>query len=294
MKHKALLKAVLAIVLPGVLLCVGVMVVVAYYTAQPFSYGFCSDEKTKIVQNFVVAGVDEDGTRTDLILLCQCNLSDNSLNILQIPRDTKVENVRYDKKINSAFGTHGKTKTLSDEIFGLTGLQVERHVIVNFEGFRNLIDAIGGVEADVPMRMYYTDPEQNLRIDLFPGKQILDGRKAEMFMRFRQNNDGTGYAEGDIGRIKAQKNFYKAVINKLLSIENILDAPKILSIVKNNVNTDFSSKEIMKYLERIPKFTSDAINFYSLPGEGGYDEYGVSYFFHDVEKTRLLIEKNFE
>ena len=72
---------------------------------------------------------------------------------------------------------------------------------MDFEGFRDLIDAIGGVEFDVPTRMYYTDPKQNLEIDLYPGKQLLDGKKAEMFMRFRQNNDGTGYAEGDIGRM---------------------------------------------------------------------------------------------
>ena len=54
-------------------------------------------------------------------------------------------------------------------------------------GFRNIIDAIGGVEFDVPIRMFYNDPEQNLHIDLQKGKQLLNGKKAEMLVRFRQD-----------------------------------------------------------------------------------------------------------
>lgn len=293
MKHKILLRAVIVVVLLIVLLCMSFMVAVAYMTAQPFSYGFWSGDETKSVQNFLVAGVDKDRTRTDLILFCQCNLSDNSLNILQIPRDTKVDNDRFDKKINSAYGTYGKTETLFDEIQSLIGLRPDKYVIVGFDGFRKLIDEVGGVEIDVPMRMYYTDPAQDFVIDLYPGRQVLDGRKAEMFMRFRQNNDGSGYPDGDIGRINAQRVFYDAVIDKLLSAESILNAHRILGIVKENVITDFDGGEILKYVERIPDFNVERISVYSLPGEGGYDEKGVSYFFCDKEKTELLLNEKF-
>jgi len=294
MKHRLLLRVVVAVVLLIGLLAVGFIATVARITAEPFSYGFRSDGETKSVQNFLVAGVDEDGTRTDLILFCQWNLSDNSLSVLQIPRDTKVENERQDKKINSAFGTKGKTETLSDEVFGLIGIRPDRYVTLSFAGFRELIDAIGGVEITVPMRMYYTDPQQNLVIDLSPGKQVLDGRKAEMFMRFRQNNDGSGYPDGDIGRMKAQKEFYGAVMHKLLSTDSLLNVPEILTVVTQNVETDFSGEEMVKYAERVSKWNFDKIEICSLPGNGGYDSHGVSYFFCDKEKTRVLIDEKFE
>jgi len=293
MQRNSHLKKVYAFVLLFCLLGICFGAVFALANNRKISYGVSVGVQKEVVQNFVVAGIDEDGTRTDLVLLCQYSFSDDSLEVLQIPRDTKVENGRYDKKINSAYGTPGRIETLFDEVAGLTGIRPQRYVIVGFEGFRELIDAIGGVEFDVPARMYYTDPKQDLKIDLYPGKQLLDGKKAEMFMRFRQNDDGTGYAEGDIGRMKAQKNLYGAIVNKLTSAETIWDVPEIVSVTARNVKTDFSVKEIMKYVRRIPSFKSGNVRFHMLPGEGGYDSDGISYFFCDREQTKLLMKEYF-
>ena len=191
---------------------------------EPVKFAFLSKNKTvksEALENFVVAGVDEQGMRTDLILFCQYNDITKSLNVLQIPRDTKVETKRYDKKINSAYGTEKKEAALFDEIEDITGIKPDKYAIVSFKAFRELIDAIGGVEVNVPIRMYYHDPYQNLTIDLLPGKQLLDGKKAEMYMRFRQNDDGSGYKNGDIDRVAAQKEFYGLVADKLLSFINV-------------------------------------------------------------------------
>jgi LCP family protein required for cell wall assembly len=83
---------------------------------------------------------------------------------------------------------------------------------VDFDGFVELVDSVDGVDFDVPVRMKYDDPTQNLHIDLQKGPQHLDGPKAVQFMRFRQNNPGIpgGYPDGDLGRIKAQQAFIKA------------------------------------------------------------------------------------
>ncbi|MBQ7097386.1 MAG: LCP family protein [Clostridia bacterium] len=286
--------------LPIVNICVIVLLIVVMFVCanamlvnSKLSYGIWNSQRTDAVHNFVVAGVDESKLRSDVILLCQLSLSDNSVEILQIPRDTKVNTKRFDKKINSAYGSNGKINALIEEIRLLTGIKPEKYVVITFDGFRRLIDAIGGVEVDVPFRMKYNDPKQNLVIDLQPGRQVLDGKKAEMFVRFRMNNDGTGYADGDIGRIEKHKVFYKAVAEKLFSVNNVWNIPEILSVVAQSVETDFGADEIEMYLRRIPKFSADRISFYTLPGVGGYDKNGVSYFFCDEEKTEVLMRENF-
>lgn len=294
MRVKSPLRLTVAILILLILIYVGFQGAVSIITGEPIKFGFSSVGKgADKVQDFVVAGIDDDGYRTDLILFCRYNMADNSIDVLQIPRDTKVENERYDKKINSAYGSPEKEQTLFDEIESVIGIRPEKSVIVSFRAFREIIDAIGGVEVNVPIRMFYHDPVQNLTIDLYPGTQLLDGRRAEMFMRFRQNDDGTGYANGDIDRVAAQRKFYEAAANRLLSGGTILKAPKILGVIAENVKTDFTVGEIVKYLGEIPEFSMDNVKIHSLPGEGGYDTNGVSYFFHDEEATKKLIDEEF-
>ncbi len=257
-------------------------------------FGFWGTGSTheRSVQNFVVAGVDDDGTRTDIILLCQYNLAENKLTVLQVPRDTKIETERADKKINSAYGSKEKEKALSAALEQLTGLKTDKYAIITFKGFRDIIDAIGGVEVDVPMRMYYTDPVQNLTIDLRKGKQTLNGKQAEMFMRFRQNNDGSGYPDGDVGRVKTQRAFYTAVASKLLSGGTVLKAPKLLGIVQQSLKTNFTGEEMLSYAGKAMKLNLDNITILQIPGEGKYIN-KVSYFVVDTEKLKELIEQNF-
>lgn len=260
--------------------------------ARSFNFFDKVKENNRLYQNFIIAGVDEEETRTDLILFCQYNFTTNSVNILQIPRDTKVDTNRTDKKINSAYGSKGGTDTMLKEIGGLLNLKVDKYVIVSFKAFRKIIDELGGVEVDVPIRMYYTDPAQDLVIDLRPGKQTLNGKQSEMFMRFRKNNDGTGYLNGDVDRIKAQQTFYNSLSDKVLSGKTIIKAPKLLSIINDNIKTNFTTDEIVSYLGKIKNINKDSINIMALDGVGGYEN-SISYFFHDEEKTEAVIEQYF-
>ncbi len=295
MKLKSPIRLVAVILVMLVLIYIGYVGAMSIITGEPLRFGFSSSlSDTEQVEDFVVAGIDKDGTRTDLILFCRYNRGDNSLNVLQIPRDTKVENKRKDKKINSAYGSSEDHKALFDEIEKVIGIRPEKSVIVSFKAFRELIDVIGGVEVNVPIRMLYNDPYQNLKIDLLPGPQLLDGRKAEMFMRFRQNDDGSGYPNGDIDRVATQKKFYEAVAKKLLSGSTILKIPKLLAIISDNVETDFSLREIVDYAGDIPKLSAEKIKVHTLPGNGGYDDDGTSYFFCDEEKTKELMDEHFK
>lgn len=244
---------------------------------------------SKDVRNIVVAGVDEGGYRTDLILLCHIDRTKNELNILQIPRDTKIDNKRNDKKINSAF--FSGFECMSKEISKVTGILPEGYIMVSFDGFNEIIDALGGVTVDVPVRMNYSDPVQNLTIDLQPGKQHLDGEHAQMFMRFRKNNDGSGYANGDIDRINTQKLLYSAVINKVKSPLGIIRAPFLLGALKRHTTTNLEG-EFTGVLRDMAACAGN-VNFYSLPGGGKYIG-GASYFVHDKNETKKIINEHFQ
>ncbi len=296
MKVKSPLRLAVAILILLMLIYVGVCGAISIIKGTPMDLGFggSTTQKADKIQDILIAGTDLDGYRTDLILLCRYNMTENKVNVLQIPRDTRVEaNQRADKKINSSYSTPEREETLCDVIEMVTGIRPEKFVIINFRAFRELIDAIGGVEVDVPIRMYYEDPVQHLLIDLYPGNQVLNGRQAEMFMRFRYNNDGTGYPNGDIDRIAAQKTLYEAVLNKLISGGTVLKVPKILNIVTKNVRTDFSGEDIIKYLSKIPSFKMENVNILTLPGEGAYAADGVSYYFVDEDEKSLMLDEYF-
>lgn len=247
--------------------------------------------KNNNILNVLLLGVDAEGYRTDVIILAQYNLKTKRVNMLQIPRDTKIETFRSDKKINSAYA-FGKEQELFSAVRNLLNVEVDKYILVNLRGFRNLIDEIGGVKVNVPINMDYYDPIQGLRIKLSKGEQILDGRKAEMFVRFRKNSDGTGYPDGDVGRVRAQQAFINAVIDKVLNLKNIFKVPKLVAIVVKNVQTNFEAYEIAKYADDALKVDRSKINMMVLPGKGDYIN-GISYFIHDPEKTKDLIKQYF-
>lgn len=262
--------------------------VIALKTGEQFS--IFGTGRTGDINSFVVAGVDEDGYRTDLILLCQVNKRDNKISVLQIPRDTKVDNKRNDKKINSAY--YSGFDVMSSEIRQVTGLKPEHYIVVGFDGFCDIVDALGGVTVDVPIDMKYDDPVQDLHIDLKKGKQKLDGDKAEMFMRFRKGNNGGGYPEGDVGRLAAQKQLYDAVAQKLLSPAGIFRVPSVFFAVKKNTTTDLKGGEVVGLMRDALSIGKDNISIYTLPGEGKYIG-GASYFVHYKTQTQELMQKNF-
>ena len=280
-----------------------VLAFVLFYTSVSFGgrtadieFGHWVNTRNENRLNFLVLGTDKEETRTDLILLCQYNEKSNKLSVMQIPRDTRVENKRSDKKINSAYGSKNGIKTLKNEVEEITGIYPENYFVINFEGFRQLIDAIGGVEFNVPIDMKYTDPVQDLVIDIDKGYQTLDGEKAEMFMRFRQNNDHSGYAEGDIGRLKAHKSFYRATIDKLLSFNGIYNIGEIIDVAKDNVKTDFTVSDLFRYMGDIKKLNENSVEIVMLPGNGKYisqDGNMVSFYIADTNELKKLKDKYF-
>ena len=161
--------------------------------------------------------------RTDTMMLLNYNPRTDNIRVVSIPRDTLIEvedahdgngnTVPY-WKINAAYALGGEEEVI-EQVEDLLDITVNYLVEIDYAAFRNLIDAIGGVEMYIHRDMYYDDDAQNLHIHFNKGETVLlDGKKAEEFFRWRKNNDGTGLADGDLGRIKNQQKFISALIEK--------------------------------------------------------------------------------
>jgi anionic cell wall polymer biosynthesis LytR-Cps2A-Psr (LCP) family protein len=142
------------------------------------------------------------------------------------------------------------------------------------------------VEIDINRLMKYKDRAGNLNIDIELGLQVLDGNKAEKFIRFRD------YPRQNLDRIEAQQQFIKALIKALLKPYTLLKLPEIIKVVQNNVETDISPLEMISLGNLARKLSSYDIKMHILPGEGKYIS-EISYFIHDQGETDDLIDEIF-
>lgn len=248
--------------------------------------------------NMLLMGVDEGGLRSDTMMLACINKETEAINIISLPRDTRVSYGSNHGKLNAAVGIgmqEVKKGNLEEpeeltvqKVKQLTGLPVHYFMSVDFDGFKAIIDILGGVDFEIPFHMKYDDPYQNLHIDLPAGMQHLDGEAAHDFVRFRQGNPGyKGYATGDLGRIEAQQKFIKALAQQKLRPQYLLKAGQIFDVIKNYVRTNYTSKDLMKHLMIISKVDSENIDMIQLPGNAQTIG-GVSYFLCDDAKMQEL------
>ncbi len=242
--------------------------------------------------NVLLVGTDRGGYRTDTMMIATYDDENDVINVLQLPRDTYVGgNGRRDKKLNSAY--FSGVDRLKHEIELSYGIKIQRYLAVELDSFIEMVDALGGVEVYVPIDMDYDDPTpgQNLHIHLKEGLQVLDGEDAEGFVRFRKNNDGSGYPLGDIDRMAAQKDFIMAVVKKVISMDGISKIPELLDIAKNNITTDITNSEAYSYIYKILSMESENIRFYDAPGEMAY--YSGWYFFVDEDENDIMVKELF-
>jgi len=223
--------------------------------------------------NILIIGGDNASKNTDTILIVNYNPSTSELNIVSIPRDTKVTINDQTHKINFAYPSGG-IELIKSVIWDLMELNIDRYIFLDISAFRDIIDVLGGVEYDVPVDMKYVDKAQNLNIDLKAGKQILDGAKAEQFVRFRHPNTYEDlpenytdfYSGSDIQRINAQQNFLKEIIRQKATISNLPKVFKVLDIIVDRVKTDFTLDEILGYTYNIDQIDVNKVKMFVLSG----------------------------
>ena len=189
------------------------------------------------------------GGNTDTMLLASYDVTNQKATVMSIPRDTMV-NVSWDvKKINSVYNMHNGgdkgIQALYKEIAQLVGFEPDYQVVVEWEAVGEIVDAMGGVYFDVPRNMNYDDPTQNLHIHQEKGYRLLSGDDAMQVIRYRHdNNMKYGYPDGDLGRIKTQQAFLKAVVEQLLQVKNFTKINQFAKVFQNNVETDLSFSNI--------------------------------------------------
>jgi len=147
------------------------------------------------------------------------------------------------------------------------------------------VDAIGGVDFDVPINMDYDDPIQNLSIHFKKGVQHLSGADALRVVRFRHNNDGSGYGSEDLGRMATQQKFLKAVAKKMLSAGNILTKiDDYAKIFNQYVDTNLTVGNLAWLGTEVLKMGVDKIDFSTLPNAWKYP-----YIYLDPTETLTLV-----
>ncbi len=228
--------------------------------------------------------------RTDTIMVVNYNPSADKITTVSVPRDTLIQNNGSSVKINSAFAIGGYSK-IKTEVENLLNININYLVKVDYNAFVDVIDAIGGVKMEIERNMIYDDEGQNLHINFKAGETVkLDGQKAQEFFRWRKNNDGSGFANGDLDRIQNQQKFISKVIDKCKSPFIIFRVPKIMSAIGNNVETNMSPFSIIKYAFKFMTVDKDNISMLTAAGTPKTIN-GQSFLVFDKDSNRDLISQ---
>jgi len=214
----------------------------------------------------LVSGIDNAGGGSDTNILLAVDVGTGYIHGVSIPRDTKAYFNSKHYKINAAYG-YGGMDFLAEVISGQLGIPVDYTVLVDLDGFAALVDAIDGVDFNVPVDMDYDDPIQDLSIHFTKGMQHLNGTDALKVVRFRHNNDGTGYGSEDLGRMETQQNFLKAVAKQTLTVSNLDKIDDFVKIFQAYVETDLTLGNLAWLGKEVISMGAESISFSTLPGE---------------------------
>lgn len=246
--------------------------------------------RRKYCYNILVSGLDDDNGGSDTNILVRFDVPNKLIDLVSLPRDTLLHNEYRNNKLNFAYAKGG-TELLMEQIENLLGIPVDFYVTVNLKGFIALVDQIDGVDFDIPINMDYDDPYQDLHIHFTKGPRHLNGQEAMEVVRFRHNNDGTGYGTEDIGRIGTQQAFLKAVAKQLLQIGNVKNIPALVDIFYTYVKTDLTTGNLVWLGNEALNIGTENIHFATLPGDGSGYYNKQSVYVLDAQATCDLVNE---
>ena len=237
----------------------------------------------------LVAGTDEGGYRTDSMMLVNVDRTEKTISLVSIPRDTLIYCEYSVPKINSAYGWAGGGEQGMQELLlrvsEIIGFTPDGYIVVDLGIFRQLVDLMGGVTFDVPVDMHYSDPTQNLSIDLQAGKQHLNGEQAMQVARFR-----SGYATADLGRIEVQRALVSAAIRQWVSPKGAIHLPQAVKLVADHTNTDLSARNLLWLAESFLLCSRSDIRSATLPGYAANFSSG-SYYVLDAAGVADIVNQ---
>lgn len=231
----------------------------------------------KDVYNFLLVGHDRAAKLADVIMLINYDVNAGKAAVMQIPRDTYIDAGSNVPQINVLFAanynhavydkvanpTQYAAEKLAEALEKNLCIQIQYTAVMNLDGFAAIVDAIGGVDVDIPVDMEYDDPEQNLVINLKAGPTHLTGELAEGFVRFRDS-----FVQADIGRVNMQKLFLAAFFDKLKTSVNLSNVTALASEVLDNLTTTIPVQDVVYFGKNALSVDLSQITMLTIPGEG--------------------------
>jgi polyisoprenyl-teichoic acid--peptidoglycan teichoic acid transferase len=226
-----------------------------------------------------------DQGRSDTLMVATFNPDDQTMKLLSIPRDTRVKipGLKYKNKINHAYSI-GKKELTIETVENLLDIPIDYYIAVNFQGFINIVDELGGVKVDVPFDFY--DINSDWETFYFKkGEMKLDGEAALVYARMRKKDP-----RGDFGRNERQRQIVTSIIDKLTSPKMVFKIDDIAEEIGENVETNISVQEALAFRQKYDKFNASKIENLTFEGEDQYID-GVYYFVPDDESLEAIKEE---
>ena len=261
----------------AIVLVVMLTVIIALYCQQSSAGQNMTDAmraNEQSLYNFLVLGRDNSAGLCDVIILASINFDSGAVNVMQIPRDTYFDIDRAHKKINSIQSVLDSAELVASVLGEAMSIKIDYYLSLNLDTLSSAIDAMNGIEIDVPFDMEYTDNSQNLSISLKKGKQLLDGKSAVGFLRYR-----SGYITGDLGRVNAQKLFLNAFFNKMGQLGNPFAIYRASKLVLDSSDTNLKEQDMIALGLRCAKVKNATISYLTAPGDAIQDAQSGAWYY---------------
>ncbi len=238
--------------------------------------------------NILVLGTDTDDPeegRSDSIMVFNVDLKNNMINALSIPRDSRVSIPGYKNKtkINHAYA-YGGVELTAQTVEELLGVPIDYYAVTSFDGFEGIVDTLGGIYVDVPIRM---KTRKGGGIDLQPGYQLLNGKQLLGYVRYR------GDAGGDIARAGRQQEALKLIYQEIIKPVNITKLPSIITQLLDMVYTDLTYNELLALVDHFKDVDLETAFHSETLGGGSQTIDGASYWLLDDAQMADAVQRLF-
>lgn len=287
-----------------IIIVVALFAVLALFAFKSQNTGFNEEitdtlkrEAEDNIYNVLLLGRDNAAGLCDVIILGTINTDNGNITFMQIPRDTYFDcsEATY-KKINGAYNLLGSASAMADALGDALGIDIDYYLSLKLAAIEKMVDAVGGVEIDIPMDMAYSDPEQDLHIQLKAGEQTLNGKQAVEFVRYR-----SGYVTGDLGRIDAQKLFLNAFAKKVIEMANPFAMYNVFKLICDNGETNVTLNDFASIGLKCIQAKTGKVSYMTAPGEAIQSEKSGAWYYilsapsmSDVLNTRFESKEKFD
>jgi len=237
--------------------------------------------------NLLVLGIDyikgATARRSDSMMLVSIDAETNKASLISIPRDLYLK-YPEDKfyRVNAAYAIDG-AQLAREMVSNFLGVPINYHLVIDYRGFKEIVDLIGGVDITVDERLQYTDKAGDLNIDIKPGPQTLNGTEALGYMRYRGN-------ESDLKRISRQQKFLRAVLQSSIQLKGWSQIKGLINTGRKYTKTNLSLMDMYDLAKTARSLEMDDFTMKTLPGKPARVD-NKSVLLPMIVETRRVIAK---